>query len=167
LLDRGLQSYTKNEELNLKKAQKIYGYFDKSSLIELFQNLFKGDENNVINSYRRIYELGVEPKTFLNDFLEILYFIKNISSIKLDGTNFSLNDDEFMEIDRISKIVEPKDILLFWQFTIEAIDELNIVANPNLCVEMFLIRLMYVKGYNKQDYIDITNAENKLDNTNR
>ena len=165
LLDRGLVSNSEGEELNLKKAQKIYGYFDKSSLIELFYNLFKGDENKVINIYRKIYEAGVEPKIFLNDFLEILYFIKNISSIKVDGTNFSLNDHEFNEIDKISKTIEPKDIILFWQFTIETIDELDIVANPNLCVEMFLIRLMYIKGLNKKDYKDSIITKDKLDNT--
>ncbi len=154
LLDRGLISNLEGEELNLKIAQKIYGYFDKSSLIELFYNLFRGDEIKVINSYRKIYEAGVEPKVFLNDFLEILYFIKNISSIKLDGTNFSLNDDEFNEINKISKIIDPKDIILFWQFTIETIDELDIVSNPNLCVEMFLVRLLYLKGFNKKDHKD-------------
>jgi len=166
LLDRGLISNKEDEELNLKKAQKIYGYFDKSSLIELFYNLFKGDENKVINIYRKIYEAGVEPKIFLNDFLEILYFIKNISSIQLDGTNFSLNDEEFKEIDKISKTIDPKDIILFWQFTIEAIDELDIVANPNLCVEMFLIRLIYLKGFNKKDYKDSIITKDKIDYTN-
>jgi len=166
LLDRGLVSNSEGEELNLEKAQKIYGHFDKSSLIELFYNLFKGDESKVVNIYRKIYEAGVEPKIFLNDFLEILYFIKNISSIKIDGTNFSLNDDEFNEIDKISKTIEPKDIILFWQFTIETIDELNIVANPNLCVEMFLIRLMYLKGLNKKDYKDSKITKDKLDNEN-
>ena len=161
LLDRGLLSNSQGEELDLIKAQKIYGYFDKSSLIELFQNLFKGDENKVINIYRKIYEAGVEPKIFLNDFLEILYFIKNISSIKLDGTNFSLNDDEFNAIDKISRTINPKDIILFWQFTIDTIDELDIVANPNLCVEMFLVRLMYLK-----DFKDSVITKDKLDNTN-
>ncbi len=161
LLDRGLLSNSQGEELDLIKAQKIYGYFDKSSLIELFQNLFKGDENKVINIYRKIYEAGVEPKIFLNDFLEILYFIKNISSIKLDGTNFSLNDDEFNAIDKISRTIDPKDIILFWQFTIDTIDELDIVANPNLCVEMFLVRLMYLK-----DFKDSVITKDKLDNTN-
>ena len=161
LLDRGLLSNSQEEELDLIKAQKIYGYFDKSSLIELFQNLFKGDENKVINIYRKIYEAGVEPKIFLNDFLEILYFIKNISSIKLNGTNFSLNDDEFNAIDKISRTIDPKDIILFWQFTIDTIDELDIVANPNLCVEMFLVRLMYLK-----DFKDSVITKDKLDNTN-
>ncbi len=150
LLDRGLLSNSQGEKLDLNKAQKIYGYFDKSSLIQLFQNLFKGNEDEVIKIYRKVYDSGVEPKIFLNDFLEILYFIKNISFIELDGTNFTLNDDEFNEIDKISKIIDPKDIMLFWQFTIETIDELDIVSNPNLCVEMFLIRLMYLKDFKKK-----------------
>ena len=167
LLDRGLISNLEDDELNLKKAQKIYGYFDKSSLIELFYNLFKGDESKVINIYRKIYDAGVEPKIFLNDFLEILYFIKNISSIKLDGNNFSLNDDEFNEIDKISKKIDPKDIILFWQFTIETIDELDIVANPNLCVEMFLVRLLYLKDFNKKDNKDLIINKDKVENNNK
>ena len=154
LLDRGLMSNSDGEELDLKKAQKIYGYFDKSSLIDLFENLFKGDEDQVINSYRKIYEAGVEPKIFLNDFLEILYYFKNISSIKLDGTNFSLNDEEFNKISKISSELDPKDLILFWQLTIKAIDELDIVNDPNLYVEMFLIRLMYLKDFKKTDFKD-------------
>ena len=78
LLDRGLMSNIDGKELDLNKAQKIYGYFEKSSLIELFQNLFEGNEDKVIKLYRKIYESGVDSKIFLNDFLEILYYFKNI-----------------------------------------------------------------------------------------
>ena len=166
LLDRGLMSNSKGEELDLKKAQKIYGYYDKSELIKLFYNLFKGDEDKVIGIYRKIYEAGVEPKIFLNDFLEILYFLKNISSLRLDGTNFSLNDEEFNEINKIANELNSKDIILFWQFTIEAIDELDIVANQNLCVEMFLVRLMYLMNFNKTDFKDRIITKDEMENTN-
>ena len=159
LLDRGLMSNTKNEKLDLNKAQKIYGYFDKNMLIDLFAYLFKGDENKVITIYRKIYEAGIESKIFLNDFLEILYYLKNISTIKLDGTNFSLNDEDFNKLMEISKKIDQKDLILFWQFTIETLDELNIVSNPNLSVEMFLIRLMYLKDFKK---IDVYDSEKKI-----
>ena len=151
LLDRGLISYSNGEELTLSKAQNIYGYFDKSSLIDLFEDLFKGKEDSVIKRYRKIFDAGVDPKVFLNDFLEILYYIKNISSIKLQGTNFSLNDEEFNKINNISNQLTTKDLLLFWHFTINAIDEVEIVSNQNLSVEMFLIRLMHLKSFNKID----------------
>ena len=147
LLDRGLMNNLEGEKLTLEKAQKIYGYFDKSFLIELIEHIFKGDEENVIKLYRKLYDAGVEPKLFLNDFLEILYYIKNISSLSLGGTNFTLNDNEFKKISEIANNTNSKEIILFWQFTIKAIDELDLVSNPSLSVEMFLIRLMYLKGF--------------------
>ena len=33
---------------------------------------------------------GVEPKVFINDFLELIYYFKNINSLTLESTNFSL-----------------------------------------------------------------------------
>jgi len=147
LLDRGLMNNLAGEKLTLEKAQKIYGYFDKSFLIELIEQIFEGDEENVIKLYRKLYDAGVEPKLFLNDFLEILYYIKNISSLSLGGTNFTLNDNEFKKISEIANNTNSKEIILFWQFTIKAIDELDLVSNPSLSVEMFLIRLMYLKGF--------------------
>ena len=66
LLDRALISKSDGQELDFNNAQKIFGYFDKSSLIELFKNLFEGNEENVIRIYRSIYDKGVEPKIFLN-----------------------------------------------------------------------------------------------------
>ena len=145
LLDRALLSQNEKSEIDLKAAQKIFGFFDKSYLINLFKFLFKGDEKEVIKIYRSIYNQGVEPKVFLNDFLEILYYIKNISSIKLDGNNFSLNDEEFIEIELISKEISQETLLLFWQFTIKTLSELDVVSNQNLSMEMFLIRLLYLK----------------------
>ena len=151
LLDRGLVANQNNEELNLDKAQSIYGYFDKSSLIELIKNLFSGDEKKVFELYRKIYDSGVDPKIFLNDFLEVLYYLKNINFIKLDGNNFSLNDQDFSNLSTISENLDSKDIILFWQFTLDTIEEINIVSNPNLSVEMFLFRLMRIKGFKEKD----------------
>ena len=168
LLDRVLLSQEKNEEIDLKKAQSIFGYFDKSYLIDLIKHLFAGKEDEVIKIYRTIYDKGVEPKVFLNDFLELLYYFKNISSIKYESTHFSLNDEDFNKIKTISKDISQQTLLLFWQFGIKAIDELEIVSNQNLSVEMFLIRLMYLtditrknieKNYPKDD-LDLVETNN-------
>ena len=146
LLDRAIISQQNNKELDLKDAQKIFGYFDKSLLIDLFKNIFDGDEEKVLQQYRLIYDQGVEPKVFLNDFLEILYYLKNINSLKIDGTNFSLNDEQFETIKDLSAKIENSIFLLFWQFTIQTMQELDIISNQNLSIEMFLIRLIYIKG---------------------
>ena len=146
LLDRALLSLDENTELDLKAAQKIFGYFDKSQLIDLFELILKAEENKVISIYRKIYEQGVEPKVFINDFLELLYYFKNINSLTLESTNFSLNDEEFKKIKDISNQVNPEVLILFWQFAINSLEELDIVSNQHLSIEMFLIRLMYLNS---------------------
>ena len=170
LLDRALISKTDGQELDFKNAQKIFGYFDKSSLIELFKNLFEGNEENVIRIYRSIYDKGVEPKIFLNDFLELLYYFKNISSLKLEGTNFSLNDEEFKQISELAAAVNSETMMLFWQFTIKTMDELNIVSNQNLSIEMFLIRLLYLKHVKQNNILETNNiniSDNKLNDQDK
>ena len=144
LLDRMLLN-SKEAEIDLKKAQNIFGYFDKSQIISLFNLIFQGKEEEVLNIYRLIYDQGVEPKVFINDFLEILYYFKNIQSLKIDGTNFSLNDTELNSIRDIAKNVDNETLILFWQFTIKTLEELDIVSNQSLSIEMFLIRLVHLK----------------------
>ncbi len=146
LLDRGLLTLDNNKELDLNMAQNIFGYFDKSQLIDLFQLILKGEEKKVIETYRKIYNQGIEPKIFINDFLELVYYFKNINSLTLESTNFSLNDDEFLKIKEISNEISGEVLILFWQLTIRTLDELDIVSNQNLSVEMFLVRLMYLSS---------------------
>ena len=146
LLDRGLLSNSENEELSLEKAQQIFGFFDKSKLIELFKFIFEANEAKVIDIYRRIYDQGVDPKVFINDFLELLYYFKNIDSLTVESTNFALNDAEFNEIKKISENLDSSSLILFWQFTIKTLGELDIVSNQNLTIEMFLLRLIYLTG---------------------
>ena len=166
LLDRGLLALDKNKELDLVLAQKIFGYFDKSQLIDIFKLIFKGEEEKVIEVYRKIYNQGVEPKVFINDFLELIFYLKNINSLTLESTNFSLNDEEFSQIKEMSNVVDNQILILFWQFTIRTLEELDIVSNQNLSIEMFLIRLMYLSSSKPENNNIKRNNLSKLGETN-
>ncbi len=170
LLDRALVTKEKDDEISLNEAQKIFGYFDRSKLIELIKLIFNGKEKETLEFYKKIYEQGVDPKTFLNDFLEILYYFKNIQFLNVENSNFALNNTEFNEIKRISNSLDKKSILLFWQFTIKTLSELDIVSDQNISIEMFLIRLLYLVDNNfinetntKKDNIQLKTQDKVLD----
>ena len=146
LLDRAIITFPSDKELDIETAQQIFGFFDKSYLINLIKFILQSEEKKVIEIYRSIYDKGIDPKNFLNDFLEILYYFKNVESLKLDGNNFSINDNEFKQISEISKQVDTKVLLNFWQFTLKTLEEIDLVFNQNLSIEMFLIRLMYLSN---------------------
>ena len=164
LLDRALLSNIDNKELTLEKAQEIFGFFDKSKLIELFKFIFEGQEDKVLDLYRKIYDQGIDPKVFINDFLELLYYFKNINSLTVESTNFTLNDDEFNTIKDISENIENKTFLLFWQFTIKTLNELDIVSNQNIAVEMFLLRLIYLSDIKRVNHNEEKSRSNVSEN---
>jgi DNA polymerase-3 subunit gamma/tau len=146
LLDRALIAQKiEQKELDLDSAQKIFGYFDKSHLIELMKLIFQGKEEQTLLEFRGISDLGIDPKIFLNDFLEIIYFMKNIKIMGKSEINFSLSDSQINEIEQLSNQVDVETLITFWQFSIKSLEELDIVSNQNLSIEMFLIRLIHLK----------------------
>ena len=169
LLDRALLSANDNEDISLETVQNIFGHFDKTSIINLLQYILMGNENDSIKIYRDIYNSGIEPSVFLNDFLEILYYLKNIESLKVNGSNFDLNDEEFKKIQNLNLNIEPETLIIFWEFTIKFIEELKIVSNQNISIEMFIYRLVHLKGYRKNSEFEKNEnviTPNKLNNEN-
>jgi DNA polymerase-3 subunit gamma/tau len=165
LLDRALITQKiEQKELNLESAQKIFGYFDKSHLIELMKLIFQGKEEQALLKFRSISDLGIDPKIFLNDFLEILYFMKNINIFGKNEISFSLSDNQSNEIEQLSSQVDIETLIMFWQFGIKSLEELNIVSNQNLSIEMFLIRLIHLKEIPKLEEL-LNSKETSQDKT--
>tara|TARA_Y100000590_G_scaffold318496_1_gene360372 strand:- start:6853 stop:8502 length:1650 start_codon:yes stop_codon:yes gene_type:complete len=151
LLDRALLVENNGKELDLETAQKIFGYFEKSKIIDLIDHILEGSEKNTLELYRNIYVSGVEPKVFLNELLEVIYYLKNIDFINLDGKNFELNDKEFDKIKKLSTKLAKQNILLLWQFTLNNLEKIDIIKNQHQFIEMFLIRFMHLKKILKSE----------------
>ena len=69
-----------------------------------------------------------------------------------------MNDDEFRRIKEISNNVDNDILILFWQFTIKTLEELDIVSNQHLSIEMYLLRLIHLKDFkpkNEVKYEDV------------
>ena len=58
-------------------------------------------------------------------------------------------------------------MILFWQFAIKTLEELDVVSNQNISIEMFLVRLMYLnslepKNYNQENSETLDLAHQKI-----
>ena len=145
LLDRIFLSENNSKGIDLKSAQEIFGYFDKSYVLDLVHNLLNGDEQKVSELYRNIYNQGIEPKLFLNNFLEIIYYLKNFENIKNFNQSIEFIDFDIKKIEELSNRVDNKTLLLFWEFSVDMINEINLISNQHIAIEMFLIRLLHLK----------------------
>ncbi len=168
LLDRIFLSDNENgKKLDLKNAQEIFGYYDKSYLLELVFELLKGNEEKVIQLYKNIYDQGIEPKLFINNFLEIIYYLKNFKNLNNLKQSIDFSDADLKKIEEISKQVDDRTLLLFWEFAMEKMSEINLVSNQHLAIEMFLIRMIYLKKKNTNNFekVESSNISSSVHNT--
>jgi len=163
LLDRvSLSQFDeKNKEFNINSARKIFGFFDRSLVIEIVDLIFKGDEAQVLEKYRNIYNQGVDPKIFLNIFLEIIYYIKNYQNLKFFNAQTDFSESDHKKLENLSNNIDQKTIINFWQFSIETLNEISLVHDKNLSIEMFLIRLLHLES--SMEYTESLNSKEDTD----
>ena len=105
---------------------------------------------------------GIEPSNFLNDLLEIIYFIQQRKSLGNFDSDLFISEGEIEMIDAISKDVSTSILILFWQFILKGLDELALDANPLLSLEMLVIRLLHLKEMPSYDDLINNNISDNL-----
>ena len=160
LLDRALITQSiNNKEVNDSDVRKMLGIGDRSKILDFLQSVIIGDKKTAIVKLRIIVNEGVEPSNFLNDLLEIIYFIQQKKSLGHLDSDLSISEAESEIIDLISKDISISTLVVFWQFILKGIEELSIVTNPILSLEMLVVRLIHLK--------DMPSFENTLESFNK
>ena len=160
LLDRALITQNINkEEVNDLAVRKMLGIGDRSKILNFLQSVIIGDKKTSIEKLRIIINEGVEPSNFLNDLLEIIYFVQQKKSLGYFDSDLSISEAELEIIDLISKDINISTLVVFWQFILKGIEELSIVTNPILSLEMLVVRLIHLK--------DMPSFENTLESFNK
>ncbi len=157
LLDRALASQAVEEkEIDENFVRKMLGIADKSKILSLLNCIFQGDQKNSIKQLKELIEEGIDPLNFLNDLLEIIYFIQQKKILGAFDSEASLSEAEQNSINSMSDKININTLVIFWQFILKVMEELSIVSNPILSLEMLIVRLVHLK--------DMPSYESILDN---
>jgi DNA polymerase III subunit gamma/tau len=156
LLNRAIVSQSITEkEVDENYIRKMLGIADRSKILLLLKLVFQGNQKKSLELLKEMINEGLEPTSFLNDLLEIIYFIQQKKDLGNFDTELSISEAETEVIKEISNDVETSTLILFWQFILKGLDEIYIVANPLLSLEMLIIRLLHLKEM--PSYDDLVN----------
>ena len=146
LLDRAIISQNiDKKEIGEDFIRKMLGIADRSKILNLLQLIFQGDKKGSISQLRLMIDEGIQPSNFLNDLLEIIYFIQQKKNLGNFDSELSISESEKNIIHSISENVNVSTLIVFWQFILKVIDEISIVSNPILSLEMLIVRLVHLK----------------------
>ena len=146
ILDRALVSQNIEEKaIDENFVRKMLGIADRSKILNLLDLIFQGEQKKSITQLREMVDEGIEPTNFLNDLLEIIYFIQQKKSIGNFDSDLLISEFELEFIGKISNNIKIPTIIIFWQLILKVLEELSIVSNPILSLEMLVIRLVHLK----------------------
>ena len=148
LLDRAItyQNAISKNQVDDEDVRGMLGLADKTKVIKLLQEIFKGNSNNAIKIFKELFEQGIDAKYFLNDILEILSLINRKISLGSIENDKILPEEEINLINEISEGINVSDIGLFWQLTIKTIEDLKIINDEEVTLEMYVMQLLHLKG---------------------
>jgi len=172
LLDRALvsQSVEEKKEVDEVFVRQMLGVTDKSKILNLLDFVFQGEQKKSIMHLHEMINEGAEPANFLNDLLEIIYFIQQKKTIGAFESDLYISESEQEFIDRISNNISMPTLIVFWQLILKVLDEISIVSSPNLSLEMLIVRLVHLKDMPTYDSVlellKKNNLNNEMENNN-
>ena len=147
LLDRALiNQHITNVEVDEAFVREMLGIANRSKILELLKFIFEGDQRKSIESIRKMINEGISETNLKNDILELIYFILQKKNLGDFDSDLNISESELKMIDLISKDVSTSTLILFWQFTLKALDEDKLLTNLPLGLEMLVIRLLHLKA---------------------
>jgi DNA polymerase-3 subunit gamma/tau len=167
LLDRALISQNIDEkEIEEKFIRKMLGIADRSKTLNLLKLIFQGEQKKSIEYLREMINEGIQPVNFLNDLLEIIYFIQQNKILGNFDSELSISEVERDIIGSISKDIDMKTLIVFWQFILKVVEELSVVSNPILSIEMLVVRLIHLKDMPDYENLIISLKNKNVDEIN-
>ena len=122
-----------------------------------------GDLKQSIDQLKEMVNEGLEPTNFLNDLLEIVYFIQQKKSIGNFDSDLQISEADHEIINKVSNDISMSTLIIFWQLILKVLDELSIVSNPILSLEMLVVRLVHLKDMPSYENVLESLKKNNLD----
>ena len=146
LLEKILNSSADHAKiLSEKNVQSILGFSDKSEIIDILKSVIDGSEKFAIQKIKKLFEEGVEPKSILNDFLEVLYIVNNIKSLQATASDLNISETNYKNALSLSANFNLTTLMVYWQIILRELDDIKIVSNQFMSVEMLIFKLSHIK----------------------
>jgi DNA polymerase-3 subunit gamma/tau len=143
ILDQALASNNHDKFLGVEIIEKMLGLSDRFKIIELLENLLKGDFILAQKNFVEIYATSSDIRQITNDLLELIHKISSIKLIK----NYEIDAYSKTQFDKLSFIannVEISNLIRVWQLISKSIYEISTSTSAKMVFEMLMIRICHL-----------------------
>lgn len=144
ILDQAMAQSAKGK-ITVEQVRDMLGLADRSKLLDLYEEILKGDCPKALEMMADLYRAGADPSSVIQDLLDLTHLMSKFQAISAPPQTVEPNMAA-AERDRAAKIaasVNMPTLGRVWQILLKGLGEVQYASNPQSAAEMVVIRLAY------------------------
>ena len=124
-------------------VRSMLGLADRARVIDLFEQIMKGDISSALQELKDRYDVGADPATVLTDLAEFVHFVTRVRYVDTALNDPSLSEDEKTRGKAFAEQLSPRILGRTWQMLLKGINEVQSSPRPLAAADMVLVRLTH------------------------
>ncbi|HEU0081560.1 MAG TPA: DNA polymerase III subunit gamma/tau, partial [Bradyrhizobium sp.] len=125
-------------------VRQMLGLADRTRVIDLFEQLARGDIASAFKEFRDQYDTGADPIVVLSDLAEFVNFVTRVKVVPATADNVAFGETERLRAREFAAKLSMRVLSRMWQMLLKGITEVQAATRPAAAAEMVLVRIAYV-----------------------
>jgi DNA polymerase-3 subunit gamma/tau len=145
LLDQAIAhgSSASADEIGAQTIRDMLGVADRAGIVDLFENVMKGDVTTALNGLKEQYDQGADPALILTDLAEFVHFVTRLRLAPNTKPDGAVTPDELKRGREFAAVLGPAVLTRAWQILSKGIHDVRQSARPLAAADMVLVRLAH------------------------
>ena len=129
--------------VDAETVRAMLGLADRARIVDLFEQVMKGDVAAALAELRAQYDTGADPAAVLTDLAEFNHLVTRLRFVPAAADDASLSQEERRRGAEFAGSLSVKVLSRSWQMLLKGIPEVQSSNRPLSAAEMVLIRLAH------------------------
>ena len=129
--------------ITVAQVQDMLGLADRGRVLDLFEQMMRGDVAKALASFADLYECGSEPEAVVLDLLEISHWLTRLKVAAGAAEEPGATAWDETRGRALATGLSLAELSRAWQMLLKGLDDLRIAPSPLLAAEMLIIRLAH------------------------
>ncbi|HRJ69544.1 MAG TPA: DNA polymerase III subunit gamma/tau, partial [Beijerinckiaceae bacterium] len=130
--------------IGAEELRRMLGLADRARVIDLFEQLMKGDIAAALTELKNQYDSGADPASIIADIAEYVHLVTRLKIVPGDAGDAALSETERVRGLAFARTLSQKVLTRAWQILLKGLQEVQAANRPFAAAEMLLVRLAYV-----------------------
>lgn len=128
------------------QVRDMLGLADRAQVLDLFQQIMKGEIAEALKTLRSQYDSGADPVVVINDLLEVAHWLTRLKVTPDTGIDTLVSEAEKEQGGKMATELSMPHLTRAWQMLMKGLSEVRVAPSAIAAAEMVLIRMAYASG---------------------